>query len=83
MTNSFPMFEEVRSCICKALEMSDAEANAIDLNAAASNLAKWDSLSHLKIILALEKHFKVKFGDDEIIELVSMEAILKAIAAKK
>ncbi len=40
----------------------------------------WDSAGHLNLILALEKEFAVQFGDDEVVELISVEAIASALA---
>ncbi len=43
------------------------------------NLPAWDSAGHLNLMLELEKEFGVKFDDDEVIELVSMDAIGEAL----
>ena len=43
---------------------------------------KWDSLSHLNIIMALEQTFDLKFKSREIPLLTSYEAILKALRDK-
>lgn len=40
----------------------------------------WDSAGHMNLILELEKEFGVQFGDDEVVELVSVEAIAESLA---
>lgn len=39
-------------------------------------ISTWDSLKHLKIILAVEQEFNVQFSTDAIPQLVSANAIL-------
>ena len=36
---------------------------------------KWDSLAHLKILLEVEKKFKIKFTMKEMLEIKSFEEI--------
>jgi acyl carrier protein len=46
------------------------------------SITAWDSAGHMNLILALQKEFGVEFGDDEVVELVSVEAIAEALAGK-
>ena len=43
---------------------------------------KWDSLAHLKILLEIEKKFKIKFTMKEMTEIQSFEEILNKIKKK-
>lgn len=43
---------------------------------------KWDSLAHLKILLEVEKKFKIKFTMKEMTEIQSFEEILNKIKKK-
>lgn len=45
-------------------------------------LAGWDSLSHMELIFSLEGHYQVEFTGDEIAELRSVSAIVKALEAR-
>jgi|TARA_B110000259_G_scaffold94026_1_gene108850 acyl carrier protein len=42
----------------------------------------WDSLNHIKIIVLLEKQFKIKFSGDQIYKIKNMNDILKNIYKK-
>ena len=42
----------------------------------------WDSLNHIKIIVILEKQFKIKFSGDQIYKIKNMNDILKNIKKK-
>lgn len=40
---------------------------------------KWDSLNHMNLVLALEEEFGVQFTDDQIMKLLSVDAIVAAL----
>ena len=40
------------------------------------NIKKWDSLNHVKLILAIESKFKISIKPDDSEELLSYEEIL-------
>lgn len=41
----------------------------------------WDSLNHMNLVLALEEEFGVQFSDDQIVELLSIDAMVDALSA--
>ena len=43
----------------------------------------WDSLSHLNLLLTIEKKFKIKFALKEMYELRSVKEIIKLIEKKQ
>jgi acyl carrier protein len=43
------------------------------------NIKKWDSLNHIKLVIALENKFKVKIKTDDIIKLNSFKKIKKIL----
>ena len=45
-------------------------------------IESWDSLKHLKLIVALEEEFNVLFTDDDIIELTNMKHIFRVLSEK-
>jgi acyl carrier protein len=50
-------------------------ASRIPDDATPQNVAEWDSLGHIELMLALEMEFGVPLPTEAIIELVSLEAI--------
>ncbi|MBI3252254.1 MAG: acyl carrier protein [Candidatus Omnitrophica bacterium] len=45
-------------------------------------LEQWDSLSHMKLVTALEEEFGVVFSDSEILELLSYPLVLLILSEK-
>ena len=43
---------------------------------------KWDSLGNFNILLAVEKHFKIRFSSREFNQLKSFKEILKIVKQK-
>ena len=41
----------------------------------------WDSLSHVKMIVALEREFDIEFKSSEVISMVSLKKITETIRA--
>jgi acyl carrier protein len=46
------------------------------------NCDSWDSMRHLRLVLAVEDGFGVSFDEDEIATLTSVSALLNAIAGR-
>ena len=40
---------------------------------------KWDSLNHIKIIMALESNFKIKIKPDQAVEMMTYKKIIQKI----
>jgi acyl carrier protein len=54
----------------------------INEHSSPENIAQWDSLQHMNLILALEEDFKIKFTYEEIVEMKDANLILKALHDK-
>ena len=48
----------------------------------AADVEDWDSLSHIQIVVAIEKHFKVKFTTAEIREFKNVGEMCEATLKK-
>jgi acyl carrier protein len=48
----------------------------------ASNVEDWDSLAHINLVTATEKHFKIKFALGELQELKNVGDMCDLIRAK-
>jgi acyl carrier protein len=48
----------------------------------ARDVEEWDSLSHIRLIVSIEKRFKVKFTSTEVERLQNVGDLIKAINSK-
>ena len=53
-----------------------------DENSSPDGIKSWDSLNHMKLVVALEEEFNVQFTDDEITELINMKLIIAVLLEK-
>jgi acyl carrier protein len=60
---------------------ADEEIN-IQPEMTANDVDGWDSLSHVNLILAVEKDFNIKFGQKELLNLQNVGDLLKMIEDK-
>jgi acyl carrier protein len=49
----------------------------------ANDIEEWDSLSHVRLIVAVERHYGVKFSNAEIEGLKQFGDIVKLVQEKK
>jgi acyl carrier protein len=49
----------------------------------ARDVPGWDSLSHVQLVVAVEKHFKIKFSSREIFSFKNVGDMCTAIGQKK
>ncbi len=65
--------------------MSDVfDVDDVDVNAttSADDIDEWDSLSHIRFIITLERQFKIKFRNEEIADLKNVGDLARVIQAK-
>jgi acyl carrier protein len=48
----------------------------------ADDVEGWDSLSHIRLMVSIEKRFNIKFTNAEVERLLNVGDLLKAIEAK-
>ena len=48
----------------------------------AKDISNWDSINNLKLIIILEKEFKIKFDPNEIVEIKNVGELIKSIEKK-
>jgi acyl carrier protein len=64
------------------LDVFDFEELKIDENTSAKDVEGWDSLTHIRLMVAIERKFKVKFTNPEIETLGSVGDLVKLIKYK-
>ena len=69
--------------------ISDIMADIFDLDELevtpttdASDVEEWDSLSHIRLMVAIEREFGIKFSNAEIERMQNVGDLLEAVASK-
>lgn len=60
----------------------DEEDIVLKPETSAKDLEGWDSLAHLRLILAIERSFKIKFSTSEIGKLANVGELVALIHAR-
>ncbi|WP_299444727.1 acyl carrier protein [uncultured Rhodospira sp.] len=63
-------------------DVMDVEDIEITNETTADDVEEWDSLSHVRLIVAVEKKYAIKFSDAEIESLRKFGDLVTAVARK-
>jgi acyl carrier protein len=63
-------------------DVFDEESIEVTPELSAKDVDGWDSLSHIRLILTVEKAFKIKFSTSEIGKLNNVGDLVKLIKAR-
>ena len=66
-------FEQLRDVIAQTL---DIDPGTVTEDSTSENLAGWDSLGHVNLMMALEQTFDIQLEVEDFPRLVSVKAIL-------
>jgi acyl carrier protein len=71
--------ERVFRIISQVMNVSSEEVNE---GSSPESLERWDSFQHMNLVLALEEEFKIRFTDEEIIQMRNASMILDTLQNK-
>ena len=62
----FPYITHLVATAFTLMEYTDDEDVIIEENTTANDVDEWDSLTHIQLVVAIEKYFKIRFTAKEI-----------------
>jgi len=75
--------EEILAQVNKIfIEVLDNEEIVVNYDTTAKDIEEWDSLNHIQLVVAMEKHFKIRFASREIQSWNNTGDLINAIASK-
>ena len=70
------MTDKARALLARATGL---EADAVPATATSADLTAWDSIAHMRLVLALEEHLRRTLSGEEILALQSVEAVAELL----
>ncbi len=71
--------EQVREIMQDVFDVDDLEVTPATT---AEDIEEWDSLSHIRLVVAIERRFKIRFKNAEIVGLQNVGELVEAIDGK-
>ncbi len=73
------IIESLRKLMIDVFDLDDLQINA---QTTSEDVEDWDSLSHIRLMVAIERQFKIKFQNSEIEALNNVGELVEVIARK-
>ncbi len=64
------------------VDVFDVDDLAVTDKTSADDIEEWDSLSHIRFMITVERFFKIRFLNEEVADLRSVGDLARAIAGK-
>jgi len=63
-------------------DVFDEESITLTPDLSAKDVDGWDSLAHIRLVLTVEKEFKIKFSTSDIVKLQNVGGLVTLIQAR-
>ncbi len=70
---------QIQEIFCDIL---DDDSLILHFETTAQDIEEWDSLTHIQLIVAIEKHFKIKFTSKEILSWKNVDEMVETTKIK-
>lgn len=64
------------------VELFNDEQILLDENSDTSTVEAWDSLNHIQVITAIEKHFNIRFELNDLLNFQNIGDLIRGIQSK-
>ena len=72
-------FSDLNAIFADVLDLDDV---TLTESTTADDIAEWDSLSHIRLIVTIERHYGIKFSNAEIEAMKTVHDLVNFILAK-
>jgi acyl carrier protein len=63
-------------------DILDEESIVLTGETTANDVDRWDSLTHIQLVVAIENHFKIRFASREVLSWKNIEEMIGHIETK-
>jgi acyl carrier protein len=71
--------KDLEKIFCRVLDLDEL---VLTRETTANDIEEWDSLTHVQLIVAIEKFYKIKFNSSEIRNFKNVGDLLNSIESK-